>query len=103
MKSIIHRDQIHRDVYFDPLSVALIDTPQMQRLGKIYQLGFAHLVYRGGTHTRLSHVLGVAHVAQSLVQFLKTNYEIANQDQLPEGAISPEDFLPLSSRTKLYE
>lgn len=95
MKYLIHRDQVHRDVYFDPLSIALLNTPQMQRLGRIYQLGFTHLVYRGGTHTRLSHVMGASYVAESLVNALRKNYEIAEEEgSVPKGAILPEDFLP---------
>lgn len=95
MKHSVHRDQVHQDVLFDPLSIALINTPDMQRLGRIYQLGFAHLVYRGGTHTRLSHVMGVSHVAGTLVESLKRNYEITAKEQsAPLGAINPKDFLP---------
>lgn len=101
MKHLTHRDQIHRDVEYDPLSRALIDSPQMQRLGKIYQLGFAHLVFRGGTHTRLSHVMGVAAIAETLVNGLKKNYEIAVEEKwLPLGAILPNDFLPTPQSKK---
>ena len=95
MKHCIHRDQVHQDVYFDPLSIALINTPDMQRLGRIYQLGFAHLVYRGGTHTRLSHTMGVSHVAVALVEALKRSYEIISKEgNAPKGVIGQEDFLP---------
>lgn len=90
----IHRDQIHGDVRFDPLSVALLNTPVMQRLGRVYQLGFAHLVYRGGTHTRLSHVMGAYHVAGMLVNLLRENYEHHDDSDLPEGAVKPDEFLP---------
>ncbi len=92
MKTITHRDQIHGDVRFDPLAVALLNTPALQRLGRIYQLGFAHLVYRGGTHTRLSHVMGAYHVADRLVELLRRNYTDAGD--LPRGAAEPADFLP---------
>jgi hypothetical protein len=50
---LTHRDQIHGDIRYDPLAVALLETSPLQRLGRIYQLGYGHLVYRGGTHTRL--------------------------------------------------
>ncbi len=95
MKSIIHRDQVHGDVYFDPLATALLDTAPLQRLGKIYQLGYAHLVYRGGTHTRLAHVMGAYHVAGQLVELLKRNY---GQESIPHGACQPNDFLPRHAR-----
>lgn len=91
MKRMTHRDQVHRDTHFDPLATALLDTDAMQRLGRVYQLGYAHLVFRGGTHTRLSHVMGAAHVAGDIVSRLKENYGDA---ELPVGAIEPEVFLP---------
>jgi HD superfamily phosphohydrolase len=87
-----HRDQIHGDVRFDPLAVALLDTEALQRLGRVYQLGYAHLIYRGGTHTRLSHVMGAMHVAGRLVDLLRENY--IETTELPGGAIRPDDFLP---------
>jgi HD superfamily phosphohydrolase len=91
VKAITHRDQIHGDVRFDPLAVALLNTPALQRLGRIYQLGYAHLVYRGGTHTRLSHVMGASHVAGQIVEFLRQNYL---EGDLPLGAVDIDEFLP---------
>src|SRR5260370_42339128 len=95
MKAITHRDQIHGDVRFEPLAVALLNTEALQRLGRVYQLGYAHLVYRGGTHTRLSHVMGASHVAGRLVDLLRANYVETND--LPRGAIKPDEFLPKGS------
>ena len=89
---MIHRDQIHGDVRFDPLAVALLNTVSLQRLGRVYQLGYAHLIYRGGTHTRLSHVMGASHVAGWLVDQLQQNY--LGTGELPLGAVSEETFLP---------
>lgn len=94
VKAITHRDQIHGDVRFDPLSVELLKTDALQRLGRVYQLGYAHLVYRGGTHTRLSHVMGASHVAGELVALLRQNYLEASE--LPRGAVPAEKFLPVS-------
>lgn len=92
MKSITHRDQIHGDVRYDPLAVALLNTAPLQRLGRIYQLGYAHLVYRGATHTRLSHVMGAYQVAGQLVDLLRQNY--AGAKALPLGAVACDEFLP---------
>lgn len=96
--SAIHRDQVHGDVRFDPLAVALLNTQPLQRLGRVYQLGYAHFVYRSGTHTRLSHVMGAHHMAGELVDYLARNYEAG--EELPAGAISTDEFLPLGFRAK---
>lgn len=94
----IYRDQVHGDVRFDPLAVELLNTATLQRLGRVYQLGFAHLVYRGGTHTRLSHVMGAHYVAGWLVDQLKQNYVVA---EIPQGAVPVEDLLPPGSVAKV--
>jgi HD superfamily phosphohydrolase len=93
MTDMTHRDEIHGDIRYDPLAVALLDTPTLQRLGRVYQLGYGHLVYRGGTHTRLSHAMGTFHMAARLVAALRRNYEGASRP--PEGALEPAAFLPL--------
>lgn len=89
---MIHRDEIHGDIQYDELAVALLDTPQLQRLGRVYQLGFGHLVYRGGTHTRLSHSMGAYYTAAHLANCLRRNYE--GRTRPPEGALRPDEFLP---------
>jgi HD superfamily phosphohydrolase len=94
VKPLVHRDQIHKDTTLDPLSVALLDSAPLQRLGRVYQLGYAHLVFRGGTHTRLSHVMGASHVAGQLVKSLRNNYSSHNAEFRPPGAVFPADFLP---------
>jgi HD superfamily phosphohydrolase len=92
-KEILYRDEVHGDIRLDALAVSLLNTSAVQRLGRVYQLGYAHLVYRGGTHTRLSHVLGAYHVAGELVDALRRNYSV-NPRSWPTGVILPEDFLP---------
>ncbi len=88
-----YRDEIHGDVLLDPVAVALINTAPLQRLGRVYQLGYTHLVYRGATHTRLSHVIGAYHMAGRFVDFLRENYRL--MASRPPGSADPEDFLPL--------
>ena len=92
LKEITHRDEIHGDVSYDPLAVALLNTPTLQRLGRVYQLGYGHLVYRGATHTRLSHSLGTYATAQRQVEALRRNYE--SRTRRPRGALPAEEFLP---------
>ena len=60
------RDPVHGDIIVPDFARDLLDTPAMQRLRGIRQLGFAHLVYPGCVHTRFDHSLGTAHTAQEL-------------------------------------
>ena len=57
------RCPLHRSIPFNERERAILDHPLVQRLRAISQLGFAHLVYPGATHTRFSHALGVMHLA----------------------------------------
>ncbi|MEM3085744.1 MAG: HD domain-containing protein [Halobacteria archaeon] len=57
------RDPLYGYIRVDPLLRELLDTPALQRLRRIRQLGFAHLVYPGANHTRFEHALGASHLA----------------------------------------
>lgn len=59
----IIRDSIHGNIRFEGISLDLLDTPELQRLSSIKQLGLAHLVFPGAHHTRLEHSLGAFHMA----------------------------------------
>ncbi|HJK39897.1 MAG TPA: HD domain-containing protein, partial [Methanocorpusculum sp.] len=48
----------------------LVDSPALQRLHHIRQLGFAYLVYPGANHTRFEHSLGAMHLASLLCRHL---------------------------------
>lgn len=66
-------DPIHGDIYVNALEQRLIDSPPMQRLRRVRQLGTTHLVYPGATHTRLSHSLGALRAAQDLLDAVIDN------------------------------
>ena len=57
------RDPIHKDIRLDEMGRELADTPRMQRLRRIHQLGTGNLVYPGANHTRFEHSLGAYHLA----------------------------------------
>jgi HD superfamily phosphohydrolase len=60
------RDPIHGYIELDALTLSIIDSPQMQRLRRISQLGLSNLVYPGANHSRFEHSLGVMHLATML-------------------------------------
>lgn len=76
MKPKLFRDPVHDIIAFDlddrvdRLAYDLVLTPTFQRLRRIRQLGFAHLVYHGAEHSRFQHSMGVAHVARRILATL---------------------------------
>ena len=70
-RSLVIRDPLWNAIRLDPAAVAIIDTAAFQRLRYIRQLGLAHLVYPGATHTRFDHALGVYHLATRALRILK--------------------------------
>jgi HD superfamily phosphohydrolase len=67
---IIH-DTIHGTIKLAQPFIGLLDTPEIQRLNCIHQLGLSYLVFPGAHHTRLEHSLGTYHVALRMAQALK--------------------------------
>ncbi|HTX60794.1 MAG TPA: HD domain-containing protein [Methanobacterium sp.] len=65
------RDSVHGNLQLDEFEVRLIDTPQLQRLRRIKQLGFTYLVYPGANHTRFEHSIGTMYLASKLANHLK--------------------------------
>jgi HD superfamily phosphohydrolase len=61
------RDAVHKDIYLSAEQVAALDTPQMQRLRGIRQLGAAYYVYPSAQHTRFEHCLGASWMAARIV------------------------------------
>jgi uncharacterized protein len=59
-------DPVHGPISFEDAALALIGTPEFQRLWGIRQTGFAHLVFPGANHTRLEHSLGAYWVAEQM-------------------------------------
>ena len=66
----IIRDSIHGNIRIDGVFTDLVETPELQRLSNIKQLGLAHLVFPGAHHTRLEHSLGAFYMAKMLSESL---------------------------------
>ncbi len=58
------RDPLWNNIRLDSEALAVVDTPAVQRLRYVRQLGHAFLVYPGATHTRFEHALGTYHLAR---------------------------------------
>ncbi len=59
-------DPVHGPVRLGDAALALVASPEFQRLWGIRQTGFAHLVFPGANHTRLEHSLGTFWVAREM-------------------------------------
>jgi len=69
----IINDPVHGFITIDdPLVFQVIAHPYFQRLRRIHQMAFAHLVYPGAVHSRLHHALGAYHLMTLAIQELKS-------------------------------
>jgi HD superfamily phosphohydrolase len=59
----IIKDPVHGYIEVEDFALALLDSPAVQRLRYIKQLGFSYLVYPGANHTRFEHSLGTMFLA----------------------------------------
>lgn len=64
------RDPLWKHIYLSPAMMALAASPSFRKIGGVKQLGVAHLVYPGATHTRLLHSLGVFYLAKRIIRRL---------------------------------
>ena len=61
-------DRVYEHVFMPNVAVAVIDTPEFQRLRQLKQLGSVSYLYPGAMHTRFEHSIGVAHLASLMVK-----------------------------------
>lgn len=72
---MILRDAVHGLISFEAeeerVIPLLMDTPEVQRLRRIRQLGVASYAFPGAEHTRFSHAIGAAHVMKLFLARLR--------------------------------
>ena len=64
------RDPLWNTIELDAVARSIVDSGAFQRLRYIRQLGLAHLVYPGASHTRFDHALGVYHLIRRAIDGL---------------------------------
>jgi len=72
------RDPIHGNIKLKGYIAEILESPEVQRLNNIKQLGFAHLVYPGAHHTRLEHSLGAYQIASQISEILNIDGDEQN-------------------------
>ena len=65
---MIIRDAVHGDIYLEEYEKEILDTPQMQRLRGIKQLGTTFYVFPTALHTRFDHSIGTCWIAKRIIQ-----------------------------------
>jgi uncharacterized protein len=76
------RDPLWDTIRIDTIAQRIIDTSTYQRLRYIKQLGHAHLVYPGATHTRFDHAVGVYHLARRALHVLEERGGLERVDEV---------------------
>ena len=78
----IINDPVYGFITIDhPLLLSIIAHPYYQRLRRIHQMAFAHLVYPGAVHSRLHHSLGAYHLMSCALSELKNKGTIITPEE----------------------
>ena len=91
----IIRDTLWDNIRVDRAALLALDTPTVQRLRYIRQVGHSFLVYPGATHTRFEHALGAYHLTRRALAALE---ELGELDPVP-----PEDCLAVRLAALLHD
>jgi HD superfamily phosphohydrolase len=89
---MILRDPVHGLVAFETdeecIVEQLMDTPEVQRLRRVRQLGVTSLAFPGAEHSRFAHAIGAAFVMKLLLARLRAIHGVlpAEQRVTPERA-----------------
>ena len=81
------RDPVWQNIRLDAAAAAIVDTSEFQRLRRVKQLGFAHLVYPGAIHTRFLHALGVHHLTGRAIEALRDRGALEALDDEQTAAV----------------
>ena len=89
------RDPLWDNIRLDGAALGVLDTPAVQRLRYVRQLGHAFLVYPGATHSRFEHALGAYHLAREALAILEERGELQG--------VAPEDLVAVPLAALLHD
>ncbi|MBX9928840.1 MAG: HD domain-containing protein [Gemmatimonadaceae bacterium] len=89
------RCPLYSSITVESAFLPILDGPEMQRLRNVRQLGLAHLVYPGATHSRFEHALGAYHLARVATAMLRERGALA--------AIAPEEPALVMAAAMLHD
>ena len=81
---IIH-DPVWRTIRVEPWEVVIIDSPLVQRLRRVHQLGLSSYVFPGAGYSRFEHSIGVLHQTKRVIGSIRRNARsLARRRRLPQ-------------------
>jgi|GEM_PF-4207240 len=94
---------VHGFVWLSDSEFKVINHAAFQRLRRVRQLGMAHYVYPGATHTRYEHVLGVLHLTARVIDSIASNHHRAKtKNQLRDPSDTSRWGVPLNAIEAAY-
>ncbi len=92
-------DPVHHFIELEPAEARLLDTPALQRLRRLRQLGLAYLAFPSAEHSRFGHALGALAVGTRAFdellrhgrQFFTNDVDVAYQRRLVRAALILHD------------
>jgi HD superfamily phosphohydrolase len=87
------RDPLWNNIRVEGPYLALLDSAPFQRLRYVRQLGLAHLVYPGATHTRFEHALGAYHLARLTLRVLDDAGQLAEVNETARELVAAAALL----------
>jgi len=79
-------DPLWGTVSLSTVELAVLDSPLLQRLRFMRQLGAAHWVYPGAVHTRFEHAIGALYQTQQLIESINSVARQQGEESLPISA-----------------
>ena len=83
-------DALWGTISLSPIEVAVLDSPLLQRLRFLRQMGAAHWVYPGAVHTRFEHALGALHLTDRLIKTINALAHEGSDEGAPLLIKEPE-------------
>ncbi len=92
-------DPVWGTIFLRPLEVAIVDSPLLQRLRHLRQLGVVHWVYPSAGHSRFEHSLGVLFQTQQLASAINR----AAEAKYNHSAITDDDIQMLRVAALMHD
>jgi HD superfamily phosphohydrolase len=83
-------DPVWRTFEIEPHEVLLLDSPMLQRMRGVKQLGLANLVFPGANHDRFEHICGTVQAAEEVYQAIRRNAERRRPQEQKENRAPPQ-------------